>query len=327
MVDALLTERIKSLAESIEIDALGFADASEFSGYALSNSRRRDPRLTIADAETIIVAGIYIGGMSLPAWSNPWYGRTSRLYLSEWFLDVVRPLEPIVELLKAEGHAAVVCDGAADDGSILPLKLAAIRAGLGWQGKHSLLISKKFGTFLALGGIITNAVLEHNTEEEPDRCRDCDKCQQACPLDALNKAYVLNMKKCLSYCLQVEHLPEEAQAIMENRVGDCEICQQACPWNKKHLDQPLSTQRTVAFQDKVVAWERFFYLPDLVKLTEAEYIEKLGHLSTGIPYEYFYRNVLIARAWAEKMGQEPEIAEPGVARGATLLQKPSQKCN
>ena len=54
MVDALLTERIKSLAESIEIDALGFADASEFSGYALSNSRRRDPRLTIADAQTIL---------------------------------------------------------------------------------------------------------------------------------------------------------------------------------------------------------------------------------------------------------------------------------
>ena len=304
MVDALLAEKIKSLAESIGIDALGFADASEFANYALSNSPRRDPKLTVSDAKTIIVAGIYIGGMSLPAWSNPWYGRTSRLYLSGWFLDVVKPLEPIVELLKVEGHEAVVCDGTADDGSILPLKLAAIRAGLGWQGKHSLLISKTFGTFLALGGIITNAVLEHNTQEEPDRCRECDKCQQACPLDALNKAYILNMKKCLSYCLQVEHLPEEAQAVMENRVGDCEICQQACPWNKKHLDKPLATQRTEAFQTKVADWERFFYLPDLVKLTEKDYIEKLGHLGTGIPFEYFHRNVLIALAGAEKMGQE-----------------------
>ena len=206
--------------------------------------------------------------------------------------------------MKAEGYEAVVCDGTADGESILPLKLAAIRTGLGWQGKHSLLISKKFGTFLALGGIITSAVLAHNTQEEPDRCRECDKCQQACPLDALNQAYVLNMKKCLSYCLQVEHLPGEAQAVMENRVGDCEICQQACPWNKKHLDKPLATQRTEAFQTKVADWERFFYLPDLVKLTEKEYTDKLGHLSTGIPYEYFHRNVLIALAGAEKMGQE-----------------------
>jgi epoxyqueuosine reductase len=310
MVDGLLTNKIESLAESMEIDALGFAAASEFTGYALSKSPRRDPKLTLSGAETIIVAGIYIGGMSLPAWSNPWYGRTSRLYLSEWFLDVVKPLEPILELLKAEGHEAVVCDGTAADGSILPLKLAAVRAGLGWQGKHSLLISKKFGTFLALGGIITNAVLEHNTKEEPNRCRDCDKCQQACPLDALNQAYVLNMKKCLSYCLQVEHLPEEAQAVMENRVGDCEICQQACPWNKKHLEKPLATPRTEAFRAKVAVWERFFYLPDLVKLTEEEYTDKLRHLATGIPFEYFHRNVLIAKAWAEKRAEKPAL-KPG----------------
>lgn len=303
MVDELFTEKIENFADSIGIDALGFAGASEFTDYALSNSRRRDPKLSLPDAKTIIVAGIYIGGLTLPAWTNPWYGRTSRLYLSEWFLDVVKPLEPIVELLKNEGHDAIVCDGTANHGSILPLKLSAIRAGLGWQGKHSLLISKKFGTFLALGGIITNAALKHNTAEESNRCRDCDKCQKACPLDALDQAYVLNMKKCLSYCLQVEHLPEEAQAVMENRVGDCEICQQACPWNKKHLDKPLATHMTESFQDKVADWESFFYLPDLVKLTEKEYIEKLGHLSTGIPYEYFHRNVLIAMARAEKMGE------------------------
>jgi epoxyqueuosine reductase len=303
MVDELLTEKIENLADSIGVDTLGFAGALEFTDYALSDSRRRDPKLSLPDARTIIVAGIYIGGLTLPAWTNPWYGRTSRLYLSEWFLDVVKPLEPIVELLKNEGYDAMVCDGTANDGSILPLKLAAIRAGLGWQGKHSLLISKKFGTFLAFGGIITNAALKHNTTEESNRCRDCDKCQKACPLGALDQAYVLNMKKCLSYCLQVEHLPEEAQALMENRVGDCEICQQACPWNKKHLDKPLTTHMTESFQEKVADWESFFYLPDLVKLTEKEYKEKLGHLSTGIPYEYFHRNVLIAMAGAEKLGE------------------------
>jgi epoxyqueuosine reductase QueG len=143
----LLSEKIRNLADSIGIDALGFAEASEFTDYALSQSLRRDPKLSLLNATTIIVAGIYIGGVTLPAWTNPWYGRTSRLYLSEFFLDVVKPLEPLVDLLKNEGYQAIVCEGSKKDGSVLPLKLAAIRAGLGWQGKHSLLISKKYGTF------------------------------------------------------------------------------------------------------------------------------------------------------------------------------------
>ena len=304
MVNERLSEKITDLAPTIGIDALGFTDAMEFKDYALSDSRRRDPKLSLPDASTIIVAGIYIGGLTLPAWTNPWYGRTSRLYLSQWFLDVVKPLIPIVDLLKTEGYQALVCDGTVDDGSILPLKLAAIRAGLGWQGKHSLLISKKFGTFLALGGIITNALLGHNTKEEPNRCRECDKCQKACPSEALDQAYVLHKSRCLSFRLQVEGLTEEAQAVMENRVGDCEICQDACPWNKKHLDKPLNNHMTQSFQNKIADWESFFYLPNLAELSEKGYIEKLGHLKTGIPYELFHRNVLIAMARAKKMGKK-----------------------
>ena len=300
MVNQRLSEKITDLADTIGIDSLGFAGASEFKDYALSDSRRRDPKLSLPDASTIIVAGIYIGGLTLPAWTNPWYGRTSRLYLSEWFLDVVKPLAPIVDLLKAEGYHAIACDGTADDGSILPLKLAAIRAGLGWQGKHSLLISQKFGTFLALGGIITNAVLEHNAREESNRCRECDKCQKACPMEALDQAYVLEKSRCLSFRLQVEGLTEKAQAEMENRVGDCEICQDACPWNKKHIDKPFDNHMTRSFQDRIADWENFFYLPDLVELSETEYLEKLGHLNTGIPYKLFHRNVLIAMDRASK---------------------------
>ena len=290
----MLSEKIRNLAGSIGIDALGFAGASEFKGYALHHSRRQNPKLSLPDAKTIIVAGIYIGGFTLPAWANPRYGRTSRLYLSEFFLDVVKPLEPIVNFLKHEGYQAIVCESSTKEGSILPLKLAAIRAGIGWQGKHSLLISKKYGTFIALGGILTNADLEHNTKEEPDRCGKCDKCQKACPLAALDQPYVLNRNKCLSNLLQNEHLPEEARAVMENRVGDCEICQDACPWNSKHLDNPLVTNMTESFQKKIEDWQNLFYLPDLAELSEKGYKEMLGHLNTGIPYKIFLRNVRIA---------------------------------
>ncbi len=297
-----LVEKIRNLAHSSGIDVLGFAEASEFTDYALRSSRRRTPKLSLPEANTIIVAGIYIGGLTLPAWNNPWYGRTSRLYLSEFFLDVVKPLGPIVNLLKHEGYQAIVCESSTKEGSILPLKLAAIRAGLGWQGKHTLFISKTYGTFLALGGIITNVTLQQNTKEESNRCHKCDRCQQACPLGALDQPYVLKKNTCLSYLLQVEHVTEEAQAMAGNRVGDCEICQHACPWNKKHLDNPLGTNMTASFQKKIEEWENVFYLPDLLELSQQGYQEKLGHLHTEIPYHIFHRNVLMALERAKIAG-------------------------
>jgi len=290
----ILSEKIKEIAESSGIDTLGFTIAAEFSGYALSDSIRRDPKLSLPDAKTIIVAGIYIGGITLPAWSNPWYGRTSRLYLSGYFSDVREPLEPIVSFLRDEGYKAIICDSSTSEGSIIPLKLAAIRAGLGWQGKHSLLVTKKFGTFLALGGIVTNAILEHPMEEEPNRCTKCNKCVEVCPVSALDQPYVLNRTKCLSNLLQNEKLPKEAQIAIENRVGDCEICQQACPWNKKHLENPLQTKLTMSFQEKAETWEEIFYLPYLVEMTEEKYKEVFDCFNTGIPYNIFHRNVRIA---------------------------------
>ena len=157
-----------------------------------------------------------------------------------------------------------------------------------------MLISKKYGTFLALGGIVTDVDIKQDAAEEPNRCHDCNKCQQACPLGALEQPYVLDREKCLSSLLQTEQLPESARSVMRNRVMDCEICQQACPWNARHIENPLPTETTIAFQNKIPAWEDFFYLANLVKLTEREYRETLGPLNTGIPYAIFHSNVLLA---------------------------------
>jgi len=299
----LLSEKIKNLAESIGIDTIGFAEASEFSDYALSRHQRRNPKLTLSNAKSIIIAGCYIGGVTMPEWNNAWFGRTSRLYLSGFFLDVVKPLSPLAGFLREKGYHAEICDGSIEGGSILPLKLAAVRAGLGWQGKHSLLISKKYGTFLALGGIITDAEIEHNTIEESDRCRSCDKCQKACPLAALDQPYVLNVKKCMSNLLADEILPQQVQDVMENRVGDCEICQEACPWNKKHLEQPLVTKMTDHFQTQIKNWRKTFYLPNLSKLTKINYNDIFGHLNTDIPYHVFHRNVLVAMERAKGISE------------------------
>ncbi len=289
-----LSDKLRREAVERGLDVIGFADASPFRDYLLKNSSRRDPSLSLVDARTIVVAGVYIGGMALPSWDKPSHGRTSRLYLSGYFLDVVEPMEPLAGVLKAEGFSAKVCDSGARGGSIVPLKLAAIRAGLGWQGRQSLLVSKKYGTFLALGGILTNAELEHNTQEEKNRCKNCRLCLEACPVNALETPFVLDYGACLSYLLQIKPLPGEAKAVMGNRVGDCEICQQACPWNRKHIKNPLETPRTIAFRERIPAWEDFFQLSNLAGLTEEEYKKTIVPLGTEISYSIFMRNVEIA---------------------------------
>jgi epoxyqueuosine reductase len=226
------------------------------------------------------------------------------LYLSGFFGDVTEPLEIIKEYLENQGYTACVCNSLENETSILPLKSAAIRAGFGWQGKNSLLVSKRFGTFLALGGIITNAEIESNEMTEPNRCGSCNKCREACPLSALDQPFVLDKRKCLSFLLQQDQLPEEAKAVMENRVGDCEICQDTCPWNKKHIEDPLRTEPTLSFQERIGYWEKVFHLPELIEIPEAEYKRILGPLKTNIPYTVFIRNVRIALDTAKGMPSE-----------------------
>jgi epoxyqueuosine reductase len=297
----MLSAKIRELAKTAGIDELGFTNATEFCGYPVAGSRRRDPLLSLPEARSIIIAGIYIGGLKLPFWADPLFGRTSRLYLSGYFADVVEPLEPIKSFLTQQGYRALICESIESERSILPLKLAAIRAGFGWQGKNSLLVTRKYGTFLALGGIITNAVLEYNEKAEPNRCGTCKKCQEACPVSALDHPFVLDKFKCMAFQLQQEQLSDEARMTAENRVGDCEICQEVCPWNKKNLEDSLPTKLTLTFQQEISKWEKVFWLPDLVKLSEKEYQRIFGPLKTDIPYMVFHRNVSIALERARKI--------------------------
>jgi len=108
----------------------------------------------------------------------------------------------------------------------------------------------------------------------------------------------------MSYQLQVNDLSEKAQAAMENRVGDCEICQDSCPWNRKHIKSPIVTKMTDHFQKKIIEWGDSFYLPNLCRLSQKGYKEMFAHLNTGISYDLFHRNVLIAMGKAEKLKEK-----------------------
>jgi epoxyqueuosine reductase len=291
---ARLSARIRGLALKAGIHVTGFTHADPFEDYLLPGSLRQDPGRVLSHARTLMVFGVYIGEFVLPAWEDPFCGRTSRLFLSGFYSDVVVPLDSIRSYLKDRGFSAIVCDSLQSDTSVLPLKLAALRAGLGWQGKNTLLLSREYGSFLALGGIITDAPLDTDAVQERDRCGTCRACQDACPTNALAEPYRLNRRRCLASLYREASLPREICRAMGNRIVECEICQDVCPWNRKHMQEPLADEQKGRFDKGIGELTRFFTLSNLFGLSEREYESMFRPFRTDIPYRIFRRNVVIA---------------------------------
>lgn len=120
-----------------------------------------------------------------------------------------------------------------DSAPVLERPLAE-KSGLGWVGKHTLLIHPKEGSWFFLGEILTNLPLPITTERVPNKCGDCTACLKVCPTDAFPKPYQLDARRCISY-LTIENkgpIPLEFREPIGNRVFGCDDCQAICPWNK-----------------------------------------------------------------------------------------------
>jgi epoxyqueuosine reductase len=168
-------------------------------------------------------------------------------------------------------------------------KPLAEAAGLGWQGKHTNLVSRQFGSWLFLGSIFTSAELEPDAAED-DHCGSCRACLDICPTDAFPAPYRLDARRCISY-LTIENkgpIPHEFRAAIGNRIYGCDDCLAVCPWNKF---------AAVASEAKLIARDELRQPPlgDLLVLDDARFRQLFaGSPIKRIGRDRFLRNVLIA---------------------------------
>lgn len=120
-----------------------------------------------------------------------------------------------------------------DSAPVLERPLAR-QAGLGWIGKHSLLLNREAGSWFFLGSLFTNLQLPIDSPEEDQHCGSCKACMDVCPTNAFPEPYVLDARRCISY-LTIEYnasIPVELRPLMGNRIFGCDDCQLICPWNR-----------------------------------------------------------------------------------------------
>jgi epoxyqueuosine reductase len=193
--------------------------------------KRINPGLLVPGAKSIIVTGLNYytdkkqEGDDIPIISRYAYGVN--------YHDVIKDkLNEIVDYIisirpEAEGKSFV------DSAPILE-KAWAREAGLGWPGRHSILINKKIGSFFFLGVIVLNIDLNYDKPFSEDLCGTCRLCIESCPTEAINEDRTIDVRRCIAY-LTIESkcpVPEELAMKMGGRIFGCDKCQEVCPWNR-----------------------------------------------------------------------------------------------
>jgi epoxyqueuosine reductase len=246
-----LKARIVAAGKAIGFDTIGFTAAEapsrashldafltegrhgDMTWLAANPERRQDPRVLWPEAQSIIVVGVNYAPDRDPlaALQDRSRGAISVYAQGFDYHDLIK-----TKLRRLAGEVQSLVGGEVkifvDTAPVMEKPLAE-RAGVGWQGKHTNLVSRNFGSWLFLGSIFTDARIAPD-DAETDHCGACRRCLDICPTNAFPAPYEIDARRCISY-LTIEHkghIAREFREAMGNRIYGCDDCLAVCPWNK-----------------------------------------------------------------------------------------------
>lgn len=240
----------------------------DMSWMARDVEKRVDPLKLFPPARSIVVVVLNYytpdqhhensatGKVSRYAWGDDYHDvlKTKLESLLSW----IREQEP-----QASGKLCVDIQPTLD-------KAWAVRAGLGWLGKHTNVITPDYGSWVFLGELLLNLELEPDYDVVEDHCGTCTLCIDACPTNAITEPYVVDSNKCISYAtieLRTPELPPEIESHLSGWLYGCDICQDVCPWNR--FEEATSEARFAAREGNVNA-----ELDAVLELTPETYAER-----------------------------------------------------
>jgi epoxyqueuosine reductase len=204
--------------------------------------QRADPRLLLPSAKSVVCVALNYYRPE-PHSDAPDAGKISRYAWGDDYHDVLR--DKLKSLLAwVQERAPEVESKICIDSAPMMDKAWAVRAGIGWLGKHSNVITKEFGSWVFLGELLLSIELDYDSYIEPDHCGKCTRCIEACPTDAIVSPYQVDGTRCISYGtieLKDEVLPEPIQSKAGSWIFGCDICQDACPWSR--FSKPTEEER------------------------------------------------------------------------------------
>jgi epoxyqueuosine reductase len=309
----VLAEAGKHFRDFLDAGAHGDMD-----WLAARPERRADPRVLWAGVRSIVMLGVNYGPDENPLaiLEQRTRGAISVYAQGDDYHDLIKKrLKQLARWLVATsgGEVKVFVDTAA-----VMEKPLAQAAGLGWQGKHTNLVSREFGSWLFLGAIFTTLDLPRDTSDI-DHCGSCRACLDICPTSAFPQPYKLDARRCISY-LTIENkgpIPREFRKAIGNRIYGCDDCLAVCPWNKF---AQAGRETRLAARDEL----RAPGLAELARLDDAAFRARFANSAVKrIGRDRFVRNVLIAignsndRAQAAEAGRLLDDASP-LVRGAAV---------
>ncbi len=275
-----LTESLKSEALRLGFDYAGacpaiephtighlesWLDAGYFGEMSYLDERReayRDPNMVMDGAASVLMLATNYQTVE-PVSPQAGQGRVSRYAWSDCdYHDKIHArLKSLVKFCES-WPTSIRARGIVDTAPLLEREFAQL-AGLGWQAKNTMLISREIGSWFFIAALLVDVKLDYDQRFETSHCGTCTACLDACPTDAFVSPHVLDATKCISY-LTIEHrspIPLELRPQMQDWIFGCDVCQDVCPWNRK-------TEATddADFQPNVdrnpMALRELFYLDD-----------------------------------------------------------------